>query len=166
MSDKPDWDAICKEYAAGGISFEELAFKCRVAKTTLQRKFQKWTGPDRTAKNGPDRTEEEPRSLHIVRNELPSIPSAVDGANFGIEALVEILKENKTRDKKMDLSEHVKAATALYQYNRIIVNAAPVDEKEEEDTELITIDTRDLDADRLAKLKAFALDMKESEQVG
>lgn len=164
MSDKPNWEAIRKEYEAGGTTFEELAFKYHIAKTTVYRNIGKRNGTERNGESGTERNGD-PRPLHIVR-ELPSIPSAVDGANYGIEALVEILKENKTSDKKMDLSEHVKAATALYQYNRIIVNAVSVEDEDENDTDLITVDTRELTAEQLTKLKAFALDMKESEQVG
>lgn len=164
MGDKPDWEAIQREYETGGITLRPLALKYGVSKTSLieRRNKEGWTRPT----DRPTTNDRPVGSITVLRNELPSIPSAVDGANFGIEALVEILKENKTNGKKMDLSEHVKAATALYQYNRIIVNAIPVEDDEEEDTELITVDTRDLDADRLAKLKAFALEMKESKQIG
>lgn len=158
----PDWEAIRREYEAGGITLRPLALKHGVSKTTLieRRNKEGWTRPTDRPTVRPD------GNITILRNELPSIPSAVDGANFGIEALVEILKANKASDKKMDLSEHVKAATALYQYNRIIVNAIPVEDEEEDDTDLITVDTRELTAEQLTKLKAFALDMKESEQVG
>ena len=151
-----DWNVIRQEYEQGNFtSLQAFADKHQVPKTTLIRKRDTggWT-TDRTnrLRTGPN------GSIRVLRSELPSIPSAVDGAKLGIDGLVTFLQQHK---RDMDLLDHVKAATALYQYNRIIVNAAPEDE--EDDIELITINTRDLSADGLAELKAFALKMKERE---
>jgi len=160
MNNRPDWEAIREEYESSNTSFRELAEKRGVDHTTLYRRSKKWNATQRNAQENATRCNEV-APLRIVRTELPSIPSAVDGANLGIQALVGYLRENA---KTMGLLEHVKAATALYQYNRIIVNAAP--EEEEDKLDLVTIDTRDLSPDELAKMKAFALEMKEQQQVG
>lgn len=153
---KPDWEVIRHDYEQGA-SLRLLEERYGVSKSTIDRhaKTGQWDG---TARNGTAGQSAEVIPLRVVRNELPSIASAVDGANLGITALVQYLRVHA---KEMDLSDHVKAATALSQYNRIIVNAEPADE-EQEDTNLITVDTRELSASQLAKLKAFALDMKES----
>lgn len=132
MSNMSDWEAIRREYEAGGVSFQQLAEKYKPSKSAIHRRAQKemWDGMGRDAENvGRDGTEqEEVRNLHILRSVLPSPPNAVEGANLGLEALVNYLKDHKAT---MDLADHVKAATALSQYNKIIINA-PLEAEEEE----------------------------------
>lgn len=133
MNEKPDWDAIQHEYEQGGMPYHELAAKYGVPQTTLYRRSRKWNGTERnTEKRGTERNAEQlpTGSLRILRSELPSPPSAIKGANLGLVALVEHLEANA---RLMDLADHVKAANALSQYNRIIINAPPESEDEEQE---------------------------------
>lgn len=160
---RPNWEIIQREHEAGA-TYGELAARYGVPKTTIYRRSQEWNnGTTRNDESGTERNDAERRNVRpfrVVRSDLPSIPSAADGANLGIDALVVYLRDHA---KTMDLSDHVKAATALSQYNRIIVNALPRGDEAAGDA-IITIDTRDLSSERLVKLKAFAQEMKESEQ--
>lgn len=135
----PDWEAIRKqleEHGKGSLSYEEFAKEHGVSKTTLLRRIQKWTGPVRTGKSGPDRSEvdrEHFSPIHVLRSELPSPPSAVKGANLVVEDLVEILEEKRKNKAKLEIADYLKVANALSQCNRIIINTPA--ETEEEDQE-------------------------------
>lgn len=175
MSEKADWEAIRREYENSDIPYRSLAVKYGVPPATLYSRSRKWNQASSIKQKNQAssiRQEVSTQSIHILRNEFPSPPSAIKIANLGLEALAEILEENNRKknengERKMDLADHVRAANALSQYNRVIVNAVPPEnEEQEDDSDIITIDTRDLSAEKLAKLKAFALEMKESEDVG
>ncbi len=123
-----DWDAIQADYEQGGMSVRALAAKYDVAPTTLYDRSRKWS---RTPEQPKTRTPEHVQ-LKLVKAELPSPPNAVEGANLGIDSLIAYLKANRAR---MDLSDHAKAANALWQYNRIVVNAPPQDDEQDEEQE-------------------------------
>ena len=59
----------------------------------------------------------------------------------------------------MNLTDHIRASTALSQYSRILASQV-AEEDTTENFDLITIDTRELSASQLAELKVFALKMK------
>ena len=97
----------------------------------------------------------EERLAHLSPRQM-----AREGAQLGLDALLELMK----RQGRMSLDDLLMASKAIAQYSRIITNARPADDEEEGETELVTIDTRDLSSGRLAKLKAFALEMKEEDR--
>ncbi len=128
-----DWKAIREEYEAGGISLRQLAAKHNVSKSYLIEKRDKegWNRPPNrpptsigaSASGGEN-------AIHVLRSVLPSPTNAVEGANLGINALVEYLRRHAS---EMDPGEHLKTSNALAQYNKIVINAPPEEEEEEED---------------------------------
>lgn len=163
----PDWDAIQREYEAGGISIRLLAAKCGVSKSVLHHRIQSWdrTGQD-TKKNGTgqDGTQErrDIAPIHVLRPvPSPSPVNAVDIAQLGLKAILKIMKEDDEADVRWDLGELVKAANATTQFNRIIISAVPERNEDANGDTMTTIDTQDLSPERLARLKAFATEMRE-----
>lgn len=121
-----DWNAIQQEYEAGGISLRALAAKHDVALSTLYDRSRKWNRTPNTERQKKPNTDN--YQLQLVKMEAPSPANAIEGANLGIEGLVTYLRKHH---KDMDLADHVKAATALSQYNKIVINAPPDDEDDE-----------------------------------
>lgn len=122
-----DWDEIQKEFEEGSLSLRALATKYDVPLTTLYRRSQKWQAPERNTERQKQRNADH-FQLQLVKMEAPSPANAVEGASLGIDALVAYLRKNY---KEMDLADHVKASNALAQYNKIIINAPPDEEEDE-----------------------------------
>jgi hypothetical protein len=125
----PDWEAIQQEYEAGGISLRALAAKYAIPLSTLYDRSRKWnrTSPNTEQQKKPNTDQFQ---LQLVKMEAPSPANAVEAAHLGITILVTYIKQHQ---KEMDLSDHVKAANALSQYNKIIINAPPDETGEEEE---------------------------------
>ena len=141
------WNAIQREYETTALSFRALATKHHIPTTTLYNRSRKW-------KRSADVEEQEP--LSIVPAEPERTHDASGGATLGISALVAYLNKNA---RNMNLTDHIRASTALSQYSRILASQV-AEEDTTENFDLITIDTRELSASQLAELKVFALKMK------
>lgn len=135
MSEKPDWEAIRREYEAG-ISYGDLAARYGVPKTTIHRRSKKWNGTERNTESGTERNAQAQQNIspiHALRLvPAPSPANAVELANMGLEDLLQLMQKSKG---DMDFADHVKASSAMAQYNKIIINALPDDEEHDEEPE-------------------------------
>jgi hypothetical protein len=136
MSDKPDWEAIRRDFEAGNGSFREIADRHNVKLTTLHDRSRKWQKPnaERRTPNNPNAEQEGEQSnissIHALRLiPVPSPANAVAAANLGLGDLLELMEKSRG---KMDFADHVKASNAMAQYNKIIINAPPEEEEEEQ----------------------------------
>jgi hypothetical protein len=141
MSEKPDWEAIRREYEVGGASLRQLAVRYGISKSTIDRhaKSERWDGTaGRDSGTGQQKDgtagQQNISPIHILRQiPAPSPPNAVEGANLGLEDLLELMQNNKG---KMGYDDHVKASNAMERYNKIIINAPPDEEHDDEQEDL------------------------------
>jgi hypothetical protein len=135
MSDKPDWEAIQREYEGGGVSLRLLAAKYGVSKSVIgDRKFrEQWKEPAKPDGRTADKKNPDTGQQNIFRlMPAPSPASAVALATMGLEDLLGLMQKSKG---SMDFADHVKASSAMAQYNKIIINALPDEEEQEEEQE-------------------------------
>jgi hypothetical protein len=71
--------------------------------------------------------------IHVLRPmPSPSPANIVAGANMAANDLIELIEKSKGN---MDFADHMKASSAMTQYNKIIINALPDEDEEQEEQE-------------------------------